>query len=479
MTLAIIICLSAYLACGLILGLLAKRKAIHTSDDYFLANRSVSWFHLGLTIFATWFSTFAFLGAPGFFYSQGTKWFMIQGTFLLIAPLLAWFIGRKFWLLSRQHGYITPADLLADLYQSQYVRVLTAIICVLALIPYSLIQFVGVGKVIDSSTSGEVPYWAGVFLAMLVTSFYTFAGGIRAIIWTDILQGTIFLAVIGLGAGAAIYFLGGIGEGFQAAVTHRPEAFELQPDTFGPVVTMIAIWSFGSILLPHLWQRAYMAESGLALSKGIVVFAFLSSVLVFSVMIMGMLGIALVPGLTDSDHFVPTLYRDYLPYALPLIVVATFAAGMSTIDSQLMTAASVVVRDVKMFLGAERFDTARERALGRNVVFTLIVALGLLALSPKCQGAIIPLASKGTGIVLLLLIPVVLPLILGIVARQATIVSLTVGAIALLLLELGILPTFFGFGPPVVAILIQLVVYISLYLPEVFHKNIRQAECVN
>ena len=85
MTTVILITLGVYLLLTVGLGLSAKARSANTSEDYFLAKRQVSWVHLGLTIFATWFSTFAFLGAPGFFFSLGVNWFLAMGAFLLIA----------------------------------------------------------------------------------------------------------------------------------------------------------------------------------------------------------------------------------------------------------------------------------------------------------------------------------------------------------------------------------------------------------
>ena len=81
MLIAIVSLIALYIIGTIILGIKAHKVKDSSADDYFLAGRNVTWWHLGLTIFATWFSTFAFLGLPGFFYERGAKWFIACATF--------------------------------------------------------------------------------------------------------------------------------------------------------------------------------------------------------------------------------------------------------------------------------------------------------------------------------------------------------------------------------------------------------------
>jgi solute:Na+ symporter, SSS family len=457
MTAVIITLVLIYISLTLLLGRKARRAAANTSEDYFVAERSLSWGHLALTFFATWFSTFAFLGSPGFFYKHGATWYFTQGVFCLSAPFLAWFMGRKIWLLGRRHGYLTPGDLLADFYQSNAVRYITAIISILALIPYCLIQLVGIGKVFAASTGNAAPYWSGVGLAVLATAFYTFVGGIRAIVWTDIIQGILFFIVLLLGGGITLYAAGGIFDGYTAALAVRPEAFELDPNQVGSPLTMILIWSFGFILLPHLWQRTYMAGSAAAYSKSIVVFSIISFLFIITSMLIGTLAIGFMPELSDSDKLVPLIFAEYLPGALPLLVLATFAAGMSTIDSQLLTAASVIVRDFRAPFVKGKLDSYKEMRLGKIVVLGMILLLGCLAVRPESRGSIILLASKGTAIAFLLLVPLCGPLLWKRASRIGALACLIAGSVTLILFEAEFISTELplGFGSPLACLLVQ------------------------
>ncbi len=472
MTTIIVTFVILYLVAGLCLGVFAMKRSQDSGEDYFVAKRSVSWIPLGLTLFATWMSTFAFIGSPGFYYKIGVRWFLPHGFLVVGSPLLLWFIGRHIWRQGREHGYITPADLLADFYKSHTVRLIVACICILALIPYCLIQLVGIGKVLEVATHGALPYVYGVVLSAVGIAVYTYLGGVRAIIWTDALQAVVFGLLMLVGATVAVKAAGGLAGGFKSATLVRPEAFTFAPGKVGSPLTLLVIWSFGYVLLPHMWQRAYMAKSEESLSRSIVLGSVLALALIcIPSLLMGTLGIGFMSDLPDTDQFVPTLYRTFLPAALPLLVVATFAAGMSTVDSQLLSAASVVVRDIAQPLAKQRFTPHIERKLGRVFMLTFVSLLVALAVSPDSQGSIILLASKGTGIALLLLVPLCGPLFWTRATRAGGIASLLVGPAALLILEANLIKMHlpFGVGAPVAALVLQAVFFVGCSL--VFRKD--------
>ncbi len=460
MVTTIVFLVSAYLILTCYLGFRAYRGSINTAEDYFVAGRTVTWFHLGLTFFATWFSTLAFLGVSGFNFKRGVSWYYAQGTFWMLAPLAAWLLGRKLWERGRECGYITPGDLLADSYDSNLIKLLVGIMGMMALIPYILVQLVGIGKVLEASTNGVISYPVAVIVTAVATAFYTVIGGIRAIIWTDVIQGILFLGVTLLTVFIAVDAAGGLAIGLATAQQVRPEAFTFDVSNIGVPLTTIIIWTPGLVLLPHLWQRNYMAKSKESFAKGLVVLSAMSFVMLIATMLIGATAISFISDLQDSDKLVPVIFRDYAPTFLPLMVLATFAAGMSTIDSQLLSASSVIIRDV---FGLQKIEPKKEKLLGRVVVICLIILLANLALLPESQGAIFTLASKGTAVAFLLLVPLLGAL--NQAPKQVGLVTLISGLSVFLLLELKViswsLP--FGFGSPVAAFLVQalLCIYFS------------------
>ena len=470
MTIIIIVFVCIFILKNVFIAIQSNKESTqNTSAEYYLSNNSVSWVGLGFTIFASWMSVWAYLGAPGAYYGQGLEWLLTHGFTGVGTPLLLWFIGRKMWFLGKKNGYITPGDLLADFHKSKYVRLLTGLISIAALIPYCLVQLIGIGKVVASSTGGDIPFWIGVVVAGLVIAFYSYTGGIKAVIKTDIYQGILFGIVMIVVASIVLFQAGGFLEGMGQSFALKPHLFIPDQAKIGVPLTSMFMWSLGFIVLPHLWQRTYMAKSSEELSKAILLSSVLSGLFItFPACIIGLISIGLIPGLLDVDLLMPTLISQYFTYGLPFLVVGAFAAGMSTVDSQLLTASSVMVRDIVEPLLNIKLSKKREKTVGRLFVLAFVILLVSVALSHTGQGNIIIIAGKGISIALVSAVPLLFPLMLNIRSKWGGIVSLTVGLIATILLEFNIVDLQFPrhFGPAVLVFLLEIILYYLFYLIE-------------
>lgn len=101
-----------YIGVTAVIGHYAYRRNVQGNiTDYFLAGRSVGTFALVGTLFATWFSTFAFIGGPATYYRTGVNWLLFS-FFNVFGPMCIWFIGARFWTLGKKFGFITPSDML-------------------------------------------------------------------------------------------------------------------------------------------------------------------------------------------------------------------------------------------------------------------------------------------------------------------------------------------------------------------------------
>ena len=142
---------------------------------------------------------------------------------------------------------------------------------------------------------------------------------------------------------------------------------------------------------------------------------------------------------------------------------------MSTVDSQLLSAASIVVRDIVRPLRGKDLTPQMERMIGRVTTSILLVILVVMSLTPFGQSGIILLASKGTGIALLLLVPLYGALFWDRSSAFGAAAALLAGGILMFLMESGLadfsLP--YGFGAPIAALLLQIPVFVmgSLIVP--------------
>ncbi len=465
--------LVAYLLFSVWLGFKAKSQAKNNASDYFLHGRNVGWFSLSMTLFATWMSTFAFLGSPGYYFAKGVSWFLPHGLLVVASPMLLYFLGRRIWALGKKYNYMTPGDLIGDRYSSQALKVVVGLISIIALIPYSMIQVVGIGKVIEIGTSGAIPYWGGVVMAISGIGVYSYIGGIRAIIWTDIIQAILFIIVMLIGAVLAVSLTDGFWVGLTESIAKKPELFTFNPGNWGAVLTTALIWTVGYILLPHMWQRSYMADSPKTLGKSAALGSCMALLfIVIPSLLMGFWGTGSLSIAGGPDSFVPSLYNQVAPALIPILVLATFAAGMSTVDSQLLSASSVLLKDVVEPITGKKLSAEREKTIGRLFVLGFVGLLATLALTKFGGNTIVFIASKGTGIATLFLVPLLGALFIKKVSPATGTVTLVGGAVILFILETGIISMKapYGIGAPVVALIFQAVCFFIVHNLKRFTK---------
>ena len=254
-----------YLALTLLIGALAHRRTRPQIQDFLLYGRRAGTGVLYLTVVATYHSAFAFLGSSGFFYTHGIG-FWSAGTWTIMVGAITYVLGTRIWALGKRFGYLTPADLLADFYESETVRILVATVSVVFTMLYIQAQARGLGYILSSASGGRISFEAGSALLMLVAAAYLVAGGLRAVYWTDVIQGVWMYVAVWAGALVLTYKLfGGPLQLWRRLAAERPDLLTIPgPEGFftpGMWIGMSLVLSFGVILQPHMWIRYYSAVS--------------------------------------------------------------------------------------------------------------------------------------------------------------------------------------------------------------------------
>ena len=467
-TIAVILVFIVYVIIIGIIGYIGWKKTKLTPEDYFLAGRSLGPFVLSLTLIATYASMWTFLGAVGANYRLGTSFMACMITWNLLWPLMIWVFGVRIWLLGKKFGYITPSDMFADYYKSEAMRVIAAIIGIIALIPYMSIQLLGGGLAFEAATGGAIPLWAGALIMVIVIALYTIFGGLRAVAWTDVLQGLFFLVVLLILSIWAIKLTGG--NPFRLIAERHPEIFDPGRFKWGLWFGFIMTWGFAP-LLPHMIQRSFMAKSGRAITQSAVSVGILSPWFqTVTVMLIGISALVLLPGLKGkaTDAIIPALLAKYAPYVGAVIISAAFAAGMSTLDSQLISASSLLTRDIWVKYIDKKADHRRETMIGK--IFVLVVTVFMFLFVLTKPGFIVVLGTAGAGICIAAYIfPMIGTLFWPRVGKTAALWSLIVaGAVAFITFAiwkfpLGIHNTLWGMFAGLITFLI--VTYTTKPLP--------------
>jgi SSS family solute:Na+ symporter len=343
--------IALYLAVALAVGVVANRRMAIDIEDFFLYGRKAGFIVLYLTVVATYHSAFAFLGSGGFFYTHGIG-FWEAGTWTILTGAITYVLGPRVWALGRRFRYVTPADMLADFYESEAVRVVTAIVSVVFTILYIQVQAQGLGYIINVASGGRISFELGVLVLLAVAAAYLMAGGLRAVYWTDVVQGVwMYIALWAGGLYLAYELFGGPAQLWDEVATRRPDLLTLPgPHGFftpGMWFGMTVVLSFGIVFQPHILIRYYTALSDRTIKwLGATTPIYLLSIYVPAAFV-GLGGALIMPDLEIADRIFPELLFAYAPAWLAgLVLAGACAAAMSTLDSILHSNMTVLTRDV-------------------------------------------------------------------------------------------------------------------------------------
>ena len=344
-----------YLAAILAVGYAARRRRSGESlAEFYLAGRQLTGPVLLLTLYATQYSGNTLIGYPGEAFRLGFSWVMSVGFMMAIIVVYLLFAPRLHHL-ARRHHFVTPGDWLSHRFRSPTLTLLANLLLVAAIGSYLLAQLMAMGLITAGLSGGVVPYWVGVVLLTLVVLVYETVGGMRAVAWTDTLQG--LMLVVGLtglllAASPTPTHLAAVTEWL---ATEAPEKVAVPGwDVCRNWMSTLVLIGFSGAVYPHAIQRIYAARDSAALKRSFSVMVFLPLVTTGSVFLVGVLAIEQLAGAgpIEPDQVLPLLLTQWgesspILYALSLLViVALVSAIMSTADSVLLSLSSILAKDV-------------------------------------------------------------------------------------------------------------------------------------
>ena len=341
-----------YFAVLLGIGFWAMRRARGTSEDYFLASRTTRPLVLFLTMAATNFSAFTVFGFAGAGWESGYAYYPIMGFGTGFMALTFVLIGRPAWQLGKEHGLVTPPELVYHVTGSPILRLLFFLVMTVFTLPYLAMQPMAAGYALESLLG--IPYFAGAALITAVMLLYTFRGGFRGVTRTDVFQGAMMIVLLVVAVAIIAGRFGGLSEANRAVMGKVPELFA-RPGlggiyTPGVWFGYMLLWFLCDPMFPQLFQRFYAAKSPRGLTTTMSLYPLLTGFLFLLPVTIGVLGRLTYPTLPDgtaADRILPLMLAEHAPPAIEaLVLTAALAALMSTLDSQLLTLSSMFARDV-------------------------------------------------------------------------------------------------------------------------------------
>ncbi len=354
----------------------AKRTA--TTDDYFLAGRSLTWWLIGFSLFASNVSSSTLVGLSSAAFSSGISVYNYEWmAALVLIVFLVFFL--PFYLKTR---VFTMPEFLERRFD-QRSRYYFSALLVLMNIVIDTAAALYAGALVVQIIYPQIPLWQSVVVLGILAGVYTIAGGLKAVVYTDAVQAVLLLIGAFLVAVLSFNAIGGSWAGVVANVPAedlsiiRPASDPVMP--WPGLITGVFLLGFYFWGTNQFMVQRTLAAKDLSHGRGGALFAGLLKLPIIFIMVLpGIFGRLLYPAAeypalaANSDLIFPTLMFDLLPVGIRgLIISALVAAIMSSVDSTLNSASTLVTMD---FIKKLRPNTPNHSLViaGRIVTFVFM-----------------------------------------------------------------------------------------------------------
>jgi SSS family solute:Na+ symporter len=454
------------------IGYHARRE--DTLRDFYLAGHGFGFSVLFLTLYATQYSGNTMFGVAGAAYREGFGW-LISVHYMLAMIVCYLIFAPKLYALSRHGQYVTPVDFVQERFGSAALSLLASIVMIVALNNYLLAQLMTMGRVLQGFAGpyGDVAYDAGVLALTLIMLIYGTLGGLRAVAWTDVLQGGVLMLgfLVLLALLVAEFGPLSVATDTIAASANAERVAPPDPDMQRQWLSYVLIVGLGGALYPHAIQRIYAARSRRVLHQSMAVMAFLPFLTALVTVIAGIYALAYIPGLegAETDQVLARVLRivqgtSAIGYGLVVLIFsAVLAALMSTADSAMLSISSMFTKDiyaVHLRPGAPEAGLTR---IGKRCSWIILGALAGLAILLKDQTSLITLIDRKFDV----LVQLVPAFMLGIhwsgLRTGPTLTGLVAGLVVALSLAFGpfdfvVAGKVWGFHPGLYGLVVNLLI---------------------
>lgn len=420
-----LVAFGAYMAGVFLLGALSHQLLQRGSflKEYFLGDRQLNAWVLGLTYVATSVSAGSFVGFPSLIYRNGWIMALWIAGYMVTGLVSKGALAKRLNQVSRLSGAITVPDVLRDRFQSPLLGLLASLFLLFFLLFNLVGQFKAGGDIMRQACGGvtatpvyrvarqatvdalttvgawdeqaaaqeknsfyglQYPdYILGVLLFSLTVVAYTAYGGFWAVTWTDVLQGIMIVAGAVLLMVLALVQVGGLTQ-----ATNRLREIDPQlltgpgPDSFlgpGLAVSYFFLWTIGSMGQPVGMVRLMACRDTPTLRRALFMIGFYYALIYLPLVVTFVCARALYGNeyLAHSDSIMPAtalrLTADW-PLLGGLLLAAPYAAAMSAVAGYLLLMSSSLVRDIYQ----RNINPTVSPRLVRGVTYATTVVVGII-----------------------------------------------------------------------------------------------------
>jgi len=335
---------------ALALGLRARHGRDMSLEQWTVGGRGFGTILVFLLMAGEIYTTFTLLGGSGYAYGHGGPTYYILA-YGCLAYIISYWLLPPIWRYAKQYQLISQPDFFARKYDSPALGVLVAVVGIVALIPYLVLQFKGLGIIVETASYGGIPSAAAIWIGAIVVTVYVMASGVRGSAWTAVAKDILILSVaIFLGIYLPFHLYGGFGAMFTAINQAKPGFLALP--AHGESVTWfdstVLLTALGFFMWPHSFGSVFTARTDSVFRRNAIVLPLYQLILAF-VFFVGFAAVLKVPGLTGPNIDL-SLFRLSISTFPPWFVGVIGAAGVLTAlvpgSMIMMTAATLLANNI-------------------------------------------------------------------------------------------------------------------------------------
>ena len=391
-------------------GYVAWRRT-KTADDYMVAGRETHPFVMALSYGATFISTAAIVGFGGTagVYGMGLLWLTFLN--ILVGIFIAFvFFGKRTRKMGHNLGALTFPEFLSKRFDSRFIQYFSGLVIFFGMTLYASVVLIGMARFAETTLS--IDYNIALVVLAVIVALYVIFGGIRGVMYTDALQGTIMFVGMFILLVATYWMLGGVTDANQAltnlvnvvpakataaATATGFTGWTSMPALGSPfwwtlVSTLILGVGIGVLSQPQLVVRFMTVKSNRELNR---------AVLIGGIFILLMTGTAFIVGALSNVYFFETagklamqvvngnadsIIPAFITAAMPLwfaylFMITLLSAAMSTLSAQVHTQGTALGRDI--------YETLTNKKSGASVMIARM-GIAIAMIIAVIMGFILP-----------------------------------------------------------------------------------------
>jgi SSS family solute:Na+ symporter len=389
-------------------GYIAWRRT-KSSEDYMVAGRDTHPYIMALSYGATFISTAAIVGFGGVAanYGMGILWLVFLN--IIIGIFIAFvFFGKRTRKMGHNLGALTFPEFVSRRFNSKFIQYFSGAVIFLGMPLYASVVLIGMARFVE--TTLQIDYNFALIGMAIIVAVYVVFGGIRGVMYTDALQGTImFFGMIFL-LGAVYWMLGGVVDANQAltnlvnvvpqSATAKAVATGFTGWTSMPALGSPFWWTLVSSLIlgvgigvlsqPQLVVRFMTVKSNRELNRAVLMGGVFIFVMTFSAYVVGALSnlyffqttgqTAVQAAGGNLDKVIPVFIAAAMPlWFAYLFMITLLSAAMSTLSAQFHVQGTALGRDIYETLAHKTGGSSVMVARGGIVIAVIIaVILGFI-----------------------------------------------------------------------------------------------------